>query len=299
MTLTELRYWQWLAIGIGAALLAVLARHWSEQDAGAASLPVDLSGQQQRFERALSGHAQGQPLLRNITVYSRQITSAEGSPRPVHLVAAQYCSGLPEYYDGARRFVWRASIFVFPIPYQPTADLARSDPDLAAALARRSPPGGKGTVLDLLAAARSVHGIGFSYAWWDAHFLLIAGGGCLLLMGVILPNVLHVARFGHLKPPRRRKARIAAPSPLEGVSAEAVASQAAVDAEADGSSSEDIPQDAPPLIPVLNAKPIKSTANPPTDGSDPSTFGMKRDDYYPTVRHHDEQTPAKPKGAGR
>lgn len=293
MTLSELRYWHWLAIAIAAALLAVLAHRWSEQDAGAASLPADLSGQQQRFERALSGSVQGRPQLQNITVYPRQLTAADGSPRPVHLVTAQYCSGLPEYYDGARRYVWRASLFVFPIPCRPTADLAKSDPRLAEALAERAPGEGNATVLDLLAAARSVYGIGYSYAWWDAHFLLLVGGGCLLLLGVILPNVLHVARFGKLKPARKPKPRAVVPSPV-------LAAQ--TDAESADISIGDVPspnrQDAPP-VPVLSGAPLESAVPPPTADADPANFGMKRDDYYPTVRHHDDQPSSGQKTSGR
>lgn len=310
MTLTELRYWQWLAIAIMAALLAVLAHRWSGQDAGAASIPANLSGQEERFERALSGRVQGQPLLRKIAVYPRQITSADGrTARPVHLVTAQYCAGIPEQYNGARRFVWRDSIFVFPIPYHPTPDLAQFDPALAAAFAKRATrAGGNATVLDLLAAARSVHGMGYSYAWWDAHFSLLAGGGCLVLLGVILPNVLHLARFGQLKPARKRKTRTAAPAVADSISpssAGAATAQAAVAASA-ASSGEDSPpraiEDGPPaspsIVPALNAAPIEPTPHSPTSSCDPSEFGMNRDDYYPTVRHHPDATPAERKVRG-
>lgn len=287
MTLTELRYWQWLSAAIAAVLVALIVHRWTEQDAGAASIPADLSGQQQRFERALSGRVQGQPLLRNITVYLQHVTGTDGVARPVHLVTAQYCAGSPELYDGARRYVWRESIFIFPIPYWPTSDLAQSDPALAAAFAKRSPRNGNATVLDLLAAARSVHGIGYTYAWWDAHFLLIVGGGCLLLLGVILPNVLHIARFGELKRPRMRKARIAAPAAV-GTESESSADEAVPEP-----TSQDALPAAPAAIPALNAQPIESIAHPPASSSDASEFGMNRDDYYPTERHHGERTPAK------
>jgi hypothetical protein len=287
VTLTELRYWQWLSAAIAAVLIALVVHRWTGQDAGAASILADLSGPQQRFERALSGRVQGQPLLRNITVYLQHITGADGVARPVHLVTAQYCAGSPEQYDGARRYVWRESIFVFPIPYRPTPDLAQSDPALAAAFAKRSPHDGKATVLDLLAAARSVHGIGYSYAWWDAHFLLVVGGGCVLLLGVILPNVLHVARFGQLKRPRIRKARVAAPAAI------GAASETSADEAVPPPTSQDGPPTAPAPIPALNAKPIEAMAQPPANSDDPAEFGMNRDDYYPTERHHAERTPAK------
>lgn len=294
MALTELRYWQWLTIAIVAVLIALIVHRWAEQDAGAASMPADLSGPQQRFERALSGRVQGQPMLRNITVYLRQITSLKGTARPVHLVTAQYCTDSPEQYDGARRYVWRESIFVFPIPYRPSADLAQSDPALAAALAKRSPPGGKATVLDLLAAARSVHGAGYAYAWWDAHFLLLVGGGCVLLLGVVLPNVLHVARFGQLKRPQVRK-RASSPSPAPAIALASPGSELADSSTTTAlqRTSGAAPATAAASIRALSAEPVQSTAPAPASSPEAAEFGMDRDDYYPTERHHGDRTPAK------
>ena len=279
MDLTKLRYWQWVLISLAVGAAAVELRAWAGGLDGAA-VPADLSGQQQRFEKALLGRVEGHALLRNLRVAPLRIPNRSGGSRQAHLIRADFCAGEAEFRNGRGEYVWRDSIFVVPVPYPIRPHLFDSDPSLA----QRARAGRELTVLDLLDAARSVRGTQYSYAWWDAHPWMTFCGCSVAVIGLIFPALLHLATFGRLTRPREQKAALRAPvqispvpSPTPGIFPALQINSAPPDVRAPCNE----PAPVAAAAPVLRGERLVSAdASESRDAS----YDMKPEDYYPTGR---------------
>lgn len=260
MTLSNIRYWQWL---LASALIgsAAAAFHQTQQ-VGSAELPRDLSGQQARFEKALFGKAQGQPLLRNLSIHPARLAIAGGGTRRIHMIQAEYCTGEAERFAGGWRFVWRDATFIAPAPYRVRTDLGTLDPRAPKLFAAQS-HGHEPTVLDLVAVADSLEGVHYSYAWWEQQPWLTYGLGSVLLLGLICPALIHRSAFGSFRRPK---------AVLETQGQPEIA-----------------PPGAPAVAEAVLAPVLEDEAVAPNPAEAESReYGMRRDDFYPTAKARPE-----------
>lgn len=291
MDLTKLRYFQWVLISLVVGVTTVGLRAWASGLDGATSVPADLSGQQRRFEKALLGQVEGHALMRNIRVSPLRVATSSGGARAAHLVRADCCTGEPELHDGRREYVWRESLFVLPAPYHVGSNLGEADPAVGSELAKRAGAGGEQTVLDLLAAARSAHGTRYSYAWWDSHPWLTFGGASVLVIGFVVPALLHLLAFGQLTRPAEADPRpvyLEAPRGKPERRHDQPTSPEILHADVDDSEMKASETEAADtrgcLTSTVQLQRNDSLASAAETSAQDADYRMKPDDYYPTER---------------
>ncbi|MDB5354838.1 MAG: hypothetical protein JWN24_1291 [Phycisphaerales bacterium] len=299
MDVGSIKTWHCMLVALVLGFSVAMGRQWAVGPSDPANIPGDLSAQQFRFETAVLGQLEGNPLATNITVTPRWLRGRDGKNHPFHVVTADVSSGAAEKTAAGRQLHLRPAMFLMPVPYQPRVALEslRSPalPDPAGEFSRASVP----TVLDFLRLARISRGTDYSYAWWDAHPMLTWVGGSVLTIGMLLPATVNLMVFGSLRRPREEKA-----ASLRGVTGSTSAPQpVAVDDASLEQMIEAMEPAAEPAVPTANEqKSAKQTPRPlshvpaapapAASNVETKAFGITDKDYYPTElkgrSHHED-----------
>jgi hypothetical protein len=299
MDVGSIKTWHCMLVALVLGFSVAAGRQWAEGPSDPANIPGDLSAQQFRFETAVLGQLEGNPLATNITVTPRWLRGRDGKTHPFHVVTADVSSGAAEKTAAGRQLHLRPALFLMPVPYQPRVALEslRSPalPDPAGEFSRAPVP----TVLDFLRLARISRGTDYSYAWWDAHPMLTWVGGSVLTIGMLPPATVNLLVFGSLRRPREEKA-----ASLRGITGSAPASQPVASDDAALEEMIDAMEPATePAIPAANEqKPAKQTPPPLSNAPaapapvaakvESKAFGITDKDYYPTElkgrSHHED-----------
>lgn len=302
MEVGSIKSWHCLLIAIVLGLLVGAARQWAGDPSNPANIPADLSGQQLRFEDAVLGQLEGNPLVSNITVTPWQMRGRDGKSHLFHVVSANVSSGLAEKTSAGRRLNRRPTLFLMPVPYQPQVPLENlrgpALPDPAAEFARASTP----TVLDFLRLAQISRGTEYTYAWWEVHPMLVWTAGSVLVIGILLPAGVNLLVFGSLRRPREEKGdslqdvvSATAPGAKTRADGDAALDQMVETMEAAVEPTAPIPAEQKPVAPKpkpLSNAPVAPAPAPAAAKSDDQAFGLNAEDFYPTElkgrpRHED------------
>jgi hypothetical protein len=292
MEVGSIKSWHCLFIAIVLGLSVGAARQWAGDPSNPANIPAELTGQQLRFEDAVLGQLEGNPLATNITVTPRQMRGRDGKSHLFHVVSADVSSGLAEKTSAGRRLNRRPTLFLMPVPYQPRVPLENlrgpALPDPAAEFARASTP----TVLDFLRLAQISRGTEYSYAWWEVHPMLVWTAGSVLVIGILLPAGVNLLAFGSLRRPREEKAdslsdvvSATAPGATTRADDDAALDQMVetMEAAVEPAAPIPIPAEQKPVAP--KPKPLSEAPVAPAPApakSDDQAFALKAEDFYPT-----------------
>jgi hypothetical protein len=289
MELSAVKTRQWILIALVVGLLVgATQNHYREPIHGnyVEGLGYFL-GDQSRFETALTAEIDGRRRFHDITVYVRQVEGLT-QPMTVYVVKGVYYSGPPQTAGVRKPGGWQPAFFVASVPYEPLIDFSTLEkpgsPDWGKTFRAT---GIRPTVLDFLAVMHSAAGVGYRFAWWDAHPVVIWTLVSVVVIGLLWPLLINVLTFRRMmRPPEAR-----------GISLWKVRNRKR--AEPPRQVFEPFPDsEAPPA--QISAPPLESQGmetsvrelavdghgnNPSLDPTIPREFGAREDDFYPTERH--------------
>lgn len=279
MSVTSLRRWHWMVIGLLAGALDGFVRE------GAANFYDELLSYgprrigQREFEAAVTTRFHGKARFCDLTVRPYRLAASGGPRITVHVVSGLYWDGKTQAENGRVSARWDPAYFVASAPYFPDPIPARTSTaqfeNVMAYL--RSSPGGEP--------------IPFAYAswWWAARPQFPWTFAGVAVIGGVWPTIGNLLAFGTLSRPREAKGVSLWPARPATASAQPAPAELdpAVMTALERGLSADAPTDPPPAVPPTPAiRTLRGDAEPaaapaPADGH-PKDYGKAEEDFYPT-----------------
>jgi hypothetical protein len=326
MSLASLRRWHWAVIGTTLGLIAggIRAKFDNLDLYNASGGEGRQVAFEKGVLTPVVYNGVSYPQWKDIYVLRVADPAAHGGLR--YTVMGQYHESSPYRVlkrgaDGKPEVRWSEHFYKAPLPYVPltlTPLPQAAAPSLGmlariAELLRLKEPEEPGSVLAFLERVRLARpGFSYSYQWWRRPRITVAVWtvGMLAVVGGVWPFIASLIAFGTLvPPPRPKEPPPPAPRPqpvppqaaqqarpkvdeaalahLRELEAELEASLAAGTASADKPVGDDVPptqtRASTPSPQVLSGQRLEAVPAGPTETK---VYEAKRDDYYPTERHH-------------